>query len=66
MKQVKVKFQPKLADDLASKLFECDGNTMFSWSVDEIFADSYIIAIVVIPEDKVNDFTTAFGKYIVK
>lgn len=66
MKQVKVKFPAKLADDLASKLYECDGNTMFSWAIDELFTESYIVAIVVVPDEKMTEFTNAFGKHIVK
>lgn len=66
MKQVKVKFPAKLVDTLASELYDCDGVTMFSWSVDELFSDSSIIAVVAIPDGSVDKFNSSFGKYIVK
>lgn len=66
MKQAKVKFPAKLADGLASDLYECDAVTILSWCTEDLFSEPIVTAVVVIPDDKVEKFNSSFGKYIVK
>jgi hypothetical protein len=63
MKQVKVKFPANRADELASKAYELECITIFSWSEDGWLTSS-VYAVIAVPDSKLEEFKKSFGKFI--
>lgn len=63
MKFYKLRFPVRLSEHFAKWTFENSVRVILSYATEEFFSGGEITSFVAVPEEKVEEFTTEFGKY---